>query len=185
MVATGKWPVTMLPKTNLVAMKRHRYLPKKGDIFYMQIPAGNYLFGRVIMPDFDSGPMPKASLVYIYDWQSSAPFPEYSNLLPCRLLIEPVWTNRLGWTRGYFQHVENRAIAEQDLLRRHCFFSVARQKYVDESGGTLDQRFEPCGEWSLASYRWMDDRISDALRIPRVPQEDELPNRNRVRRSTY
>lgn len=60
MVAKGKRPVTMLLKTNLVAMKRHRYLPKKGDIFYMQIPAGNYLFGRVIMPDFENGPMPKA-----------------------------------------------------------------------------------------------------------------------------
>jgi hypothetical protein len=62
------------------------------------------------------------------------------------------------------------------LLRRHCFFRVpigptAQGTFVDEIGKELSHRSDPCGEWGLVSYRWIDDHVSDAFGIPRVPEE--------------
>jgi hypothetical protein len=151
-------------------MKRHRYKPQNGDVFYLQIPAGNYLFGRVIIGNGARGlgPMPMATLVYLYDWQSSTPMPDYTCLGPDRLLIAPIWTNRLVWTLGYFQHIENQPMDERVLLRQHCFLDTIRHRYVDVGGVTLRHRTEPCGSWGAVSYRWIDDHVSDALGMPRT-----------------
>jgi hypothetical protein len=141
----------------------------------MQLPTDDYLFGRVILADApqDRAPMPGANLIYIYDRRSSVPKPEVSDLRPGRLLIPPLWTNRLPWTKGYFLTIEEQPLEKFDLLRQHCFSKVALSPgklgtFVDEAGRTLAHRTEPCGEWSLVSYRWIDDRVSDALGIPRV-----------------
>jgi len=167
----------MIARTNLRTLKRSNAAPKSGDIFVMQLPTDDYLFGRVILADAPQGraPMPGANLIYIYDRRSAAPKLEVSDLRPGRLLIPPLWTNRLPWSKGYFLTIENRTLEKFDLLRQHCF-SRARLSptkpttFVDETGRTLAQRTEPCGEWGLVSYRWIDDHVSDALGMPRVPE---------------
>ena len=55
-------------------------------------------------------------------------------------------------------------------MRRASLDAVHRDDgiYLDEVGRKLLRRFDPCGEWGLASYRWIDDHISDAMGIPRV-----------------
>jgi len=155
-------------------MKGCRKAPQNGDVFYMQLPAGMYLFGRVIVaePPPEVAPGPMCNLIYIYNWKSLAPNPDYSQLQCNRLLISPVWTNRLGWTRGYFQHIENKPLGETDLLTGHCFFDAARRRYVDQSGKPVKERVEPCGIWALVSYRWIDDHVSDAVGLPRVPEQE-------------
>lgn len=112
--------------------------------------------------------MPGANLLYIYAWQSRTKHPKYEQLNRRNLLIPPVWTNRLGWTKGYFQTIESRPLESGDLLHQHCFQDY-RGIYVDESWRKLPFRVEPCGEWGLVSYRWIDDHVSDAVGIPRVP----------------
>jgi hypothetical protein len=164
--------------TNLKILKRSNAALKPGDIFAMQLPSDEYLFGRVVVSNAsqDRAPMPGANLIYIYKHRSTTLRPEASDLLAGKLLIPPVWTNRLPWTKGYFLSIENRPIEKFDLLRQHCFMraSLAPGKagdFVDEVGKFLTHRSEPCGEWSLVSYRWIDDHVSDAVGIPRVPED--------------
>lgn len=178
-VAKGERILAVTIRTNLEVLKRSNRPPVGGDVFFMRLPNGLHLFGRVILADVAQGraPMPGANLIYIYDVQSPTPQPDYAELLPNRLLIPPLWTNRLPWTKGYFQHVENRPLGDFDLLRKHCFRRVPVEpnlsgKYVDELGTELRARTEPCGEWGLVSYRWIDDHVSDAVGMRRVP---ELP----------
>ena len=102
----------METRTNLRVLKRSRTPPKRGDIFVMQLSDGSYLFGRAILTDApqEHAPMPGANLLYIYNARARTPNPHYAVLRPGRLLIPPVWTNRLAWTNGYFQTAENRPL---------------------------------------------------------------------------
>jgi hypothetical protein len=79
--------------------------------------------------------------------------------------IAPVWINRMAWTKGYFQHLENLAV--EHLFGRSCFH-VHGRRFVDETGSVLEKRSEPYGIWALASYRRFDDVVSDALDIQGV-----------------
>src|SRR5713101_7550108 len=94
--------VPMETRTNLRVLKRSRTPPKRGDIFVMQLSDGSYLFGRAILTDApqEHAPMPGANLLYIYNARARTPNPHYAVLRPGRLLIPPVWTNRLAWTKG-------------------------------------------------------------------------------------
>ncbi|MFI4974726.1 MAG: immunity 26/phosphotriesterase HocA family protein [Caulobacterales bacterium] len=161
-------------QTNLKHIKRSNRLPAAGDVFVMQLPTEQYLFGRVVLadPPRGSAPGPHCYLVYIFASCSDTKKPEYQQLRPDNLLILPVWTNRLGWTKGYFQTIENVPIQAGALLRQHCF-RRHDGVYLDETGRRLTRRVEPCGLWGLASYRWIDDRVSDAVGIPRVPVDAE------------
>ena len=161
--------------TNLQPIKRSRHVPARGDIFVMQLPTGKYLFGRVTLaePPRESAPGPSTNLIYIYACQSDTKTPDYRQLTADRLLLPPIWTNRLGWTRGVFQTIENQSLQQHDLLPQHCFRDSVRGICLDEMGRKLSFRVEPCGEWGLVSYRWIDDHISDAIGIPRVPASPE------------
>lgn len=164
-------------RTNLKVLKRQA-APHRGEVFMMQLCDSSWLFGRVILAGVpqNRAPMPGANLIYIYAQQSQTPEPDHAQLRPDRLLISPLWTNNLPWTKGYFQTIEKLPITKFDLLRQHCFHRVPVRvggpgKFVDEAGRELSGGSEPCGEWSLVSYRWIDDHISDAVGIPRVPEE--------------
>lgn len=83
--------------------------------------------------------------------------------------LEPPHAPRMPWTKGYFKTVEHEALTHDVLLPQHCFWDAARARYVDERGNPLPHESQPCGDWGLSSYRWLDDHVSDALGIPRVP----------------
>ena len=162
----------MSAETNLQPLKRSRMQPKPGDVFAMLLPEGRYLFGRVILADLPRGkaPMPTSNLIYIYDVQAREKVsPPLHSLTPERLLLAPQFVNRLPWSKGYFESVAYEPLVQSDLLRRHCFWDAVRKIYRDETGEIIAERSEPCGEWGLGSYRMMDDLVSDALGIPRVP----------------
>jgi len=79
-------------------------------------------------------------------------------------------TNRLPWSKGYFEFVENRSLGPTDVLPQHCFKDDVRWGYRDERGDRLERPVEPGGEWGLHSYRTIDDEISKALGIPLAPE---------------
>ncbi len=159
----------MVDRTNLRVLKGSRRRPVAGDIFAMRFADLGFLFGRVVVaePPRDQAPMPGAYLVYVYDRCSEDKEVIWCDLHPHRLLIPPVWINRMPWTKGYFETVGSRPLVSDDLLSQHCF-RVWTGAYVDEVGRELACPVEPCGDWALSSYRWLDDRISDALGFPRV-----------------
>ena len=160
-----------MSEPNLKVIKRSRRPLAPGDIFAMQPPNGSYLFGRVIEVDLprERAPMPGASLIYIYRTTAESPTPELSLLTRDDLLVPPIFTNRLGWTRGYFVSVAHRELTADDLLPQHCFRRWTGE-YLDQFGKLRPGPVEPCGDWGLSSYRGIDDQVSDALGIPRVPE---------------
>lgn len=160
----------MTAETNLRSLTPSRKVLKPGDIFVMLPPDDLYLFGRVILADSPNlAPIPKSNLIYIYDRRASDMVPPLEALTPDRLLIPPHFVNRLGWSRGYFETVARVPLTPSDLLPQHCFWSPGRKRYYDESGQQIKARVEPCGAWGLGNYRVIDDLVSDALGIPRVP----------------
>lgn len=156
------------PRTNLQRGRGTRTKPHEGEIFTLQVPDKRHLFGRVILSDFPSGPMPGAHLVYIYRCLTQDRNPPKDQLRPSWLLLPPLFTNSLGWSKGYFQRIDTEPLRDGDLLPQHCFKRWDGE-IVDEYGRMLGRPVEPCGEWMLMSYRMIDDLISDALRIPRAP----------------
>ena len=163
----------MQARTNLRRMKGSRRRPEAGDVFRLHLPSGKFLFGFVRLAEPLNAPMPGAYLVYIYDWQSATVFPDYSKLRFDRLLMPPLWTDRTPWTLGYFRYVENRLTDSGLTLRNHCF-RVELGHFVDETGKKLEGRSDPCGEWMLMGYRWIDDEVSNAIGIDLVSHGDSV-----------
>jgi hypothetical protein len=158
--------------TNLQFLRRSRKELQPGDVFRMKLHGARYLFGCVVIADMPRHPtlpsIPHANLIYVYDVESTSGEIPWESLTPDRLLIPPVFTNRLGWTHGVFETVGHRDLAHDDLLTRHCFRRWDGT-YLDERGARLPAEVWPCGEWGLASYRLIDDEIADAIGIPRAP----------------
>jgi hypothetical protein len=131
-------------------------------------------------------------LVYYYAGLRSADTPEPDSLDARALLVPPVWTNGLAWRHGFYEMIENRPLAPGDRLDRHVFQTMRGPNwdelwYIDE----CRTRVEPPSDgqaslWGLASYRDIDDEISDALGVPRAPLDDqdraELAKRGRSAR---
>lgn len=163
------------PRTNLRVIRPSRRPLRPGDVFRVLLPDELYRFGRVIRTDArwtcaeGAGPV---NLLYIYRYASSTDdMPPRSELRPDKLLIPPVLTNRLGWSRGYFDTVDNIPLDDDDVLSVHCFkSSVYRDtQFFDEMSNALPGPTEPVGTHGLGSYATIDDSISDAVGIPRAP----------------
>lgn len=161
------------PQTNIQILKRSRKKPEVGNIFAMQLPDDTYIFGRVVGAELypPLAPMPLSYLIYVYDLRSPRKQPDLDALQPGRLLLPPVFINRMPWTKGYFENVAHQEMSPHLLLPQHCFWDVARSRFVDERQNPLPREVSPCGDWGLVSYRWLDDQISDAVGIPRVPED--------------
>jgi len=149
---------------NLVVLKKSRRQPAAGDIFVMKPGRTPFLFGRVIKTDANAGGFPNANLIYIYKFRSMSKEVDVE-LHPDGLLLPPIMTNNLPWSRGYFEYVGNRQLQAGDCLARHCFRDE-RGWYFDETGKRLRSPVDPIGEWGLHSFRTIDDAISIALGVP-------------------
>jgi hypothetical protein len=150
---------------NLQVLKKTRRKPEAGDIFAMLPPdAGGYLFGRVIQTNANPLGVGGGILIYVYQPRSQGK-ETVPVLFRDQLLIPPMITNRLGWSRGYFEFLEHHDLGRMDRLRQHCF-KDSRGLFFDEQGSRLTTEVPPVGEWGLHSYRTIDDEISSALGIP-------------------
>jgi Immunity protein 26 len=166
--------VTEVP-TNLRVLQRSRKAPLPGDVFTMQLPDQQFVFGRVVSTQARwtaaMGADP-AILIYIYRGHSvAADIPDRVAMSVKRLLVPPIMTNRRPWSSGYFQRLGNLPLESGDVLSQHCFLSASRGRYFDEQGNELPGPVEPVGDHGLHSFRTIDDQVSDALGIPRVPED--------------
>ncbi len=131
---------------------------------------GPYLFGRVVDTDANPLGVGGAVLIYIYRVRSAAKMP-VPVLLRDQLLVAPMMTNRVPWTKGYFEHVESRPLFAGDRLDQHCFKDDVRGGFRDERGNRLVAPVAPVGDWGLQSYRTLDDEVSEALGITLSAEE--------------
>lgn len=156
---------------NLEMLRRSRKPLRPGDVFAMLPPDRLYLFGRVIAVSLprERAPIETANLIYIYQHRSVEKRPARKELRPENLLLPPIYTNRLGWSKGYFETIDHWPLEPGDLLAQHCFWDALRACYVDENERVLPAPVEPAGDWGLASYRTIDDEVSEALGLERAP----------------
>ena len=156
--------------TNLQILAPSRKAPKVGDIFVCRPVGRGYFFGRVVATDAMIASMRDCNLLYFFTIESANGRPP-ERLSAMQLLIPPLMTNRLPWSRGYLETIENREFEPGERLPVHCFKEPGRlpERYWDEYNHELPRRQEPCGIHALKSYRTIDDAISDALGIPRAP----------------
>src|SRR6266511_3953562 len=106
--SSRKIGVSRMASTNLRVLSPSRKKLRVGDIFAMQLPDERCLFGRVILVDLpiEKAPMPTSNLLYIYKDLFDTKTPDIGRLVPDRLLIPPVFTNRLGWAKGVFETID-------------------------------------------------------------------------------
>lgn len=156
-----------LERTNLKVLKPSRKPVRAGDVFVCQPDDSRFLFGRVIRTDVNVGGFPNGILVYIYN-ASSSKKGSVPKLDRDDLLLPPLATNRLPWSRGYFETVTTRPLTDADVLPVHCFRSSSGRCY-DEMGNLMEAPVAPVGDFALQSFRSIDDLISDALGIPKAP----------------
>ena len=155
--------------TNLRVIAPSRRKPLPGDVFVLQLPDESFIPGRVIAVDVVAAGFPGAILIYIFRSREQQPdVPPVESLRATELLVPPILTNRLPWSRGYFQTLANLPLVEGEVLSQHCFRS-SQGRYFDETATELPVPVEPCGDWSLQSFRTIDDQVSDAFWIPRAP----------------
>lgn len=161
--------------TNLAILKPSRKRPQVGDAFILRVADGPYLSGRLIRDDANAGGFPNSSLIYIFATRSDEPaLIDPAKMVPGNLLVPPIMTNRLPWSRGYFVTLASWPLDEGEALGRHCFESFRDpprypNQYFDEYGNRLSRRIEPCGDFGLHSFRTIDDAVSAALGVPLAP----------------
>jgi hypothetical protein len=156
------------PPTNLKVLKRTRRKPEAGDIFIFQLEQipDRYFFGRVVKTDTTIGNFTEIGVVMIYLYRTTSSSKEdIPELEPTDLLVPPIGTNNLAWTRGFFEIIKPGINTTDDLLPVHCF-QDGRGNYVDEYGNKLSGPVEPVGFYGLSGIGSIDDKISKALGLP-------------------
>jgi hypothetical protein len=147
---------------------------RPGDVFCMLPADGRYVFGRVIEVDipfeenefgFALAPMPESNLIYVYDARAQEPEPPWEQLRRDRLLLPPMFINRLPWSRGYLQTVSNRPLEPADVLEEHCFRDEVFGRLYDLGGRPRSTVIEPCGTWGLKGYGGLDRIVHEALAL--------------------
>jgi hypothetical protein len=156
---------------NMEILKPSRRRLKAGDIFVYKVKSHDFGYGRVVRTDalFYDGPR---DAIVLYFYNAFSPIKDRIPELDRRkLLFPPIFTNRLAWSHGYFESIENRAPNQQEVYDRHCFRddTYIRPRYFDEDGRRLTKRMEPCGDYVLASFQTIDYRISEALGVEPSP----------------
>jgi hypothetical protein len=154
---------------NLTVLKKRGAPPHVGDVFALLPPDGAYLFGRVISVDANAGGFRRSNLIYIYRARSRDKTPPL--LERGDLLVPPIMTNNLPWSRGYFERVERGPLLASDVLPAHCFKDPLRDLYYDEGGRPLSAPVPPVGDLAMHSFRTIDDAVSEALGLPLAPDE--------------
>jgi hypothetical protein len=146
-------------------LKKSKGHLKVGDIFTFQMKDDNrFFYGKVICKDAKVGPFEELILIYIYN-SFSKEKDKNPELDKENLLIPPLMTNKLPWSKGYFETISNIPINSHDVFERHCFKDISG-KIFDEYNNSLVSVIEPCGQRGVNSFRTIDDKVSKALKIP-------------------
>jgi len=134
----------------LIYIEKSRKPLRPGDIFAYSFQHGEYWYGRVISTSAEPFGA-KLNLLYLYHASSNSLL-DTPSLRKDNLLVPPVITNRLGWSRGYFKTVEHRPLASSDVYDVHSFYDPIRKRYMDEHGNEMDSKVPPCGGYGVHSY---------------------------------
>lgn len=151
---------------NIVKGEPYRKKLKPGDFFAMELCVGGFVIGRFIKTLRNGVPFLDGSyLIYIFDRVRDQPVTDERDTKE-NLLVSPDLVNRLGWSRGYFRHIEHRPIKRGEVFKNHCHHCYIRELtntgYIDDRGKPC-RPFEPILSGGLGNYRTVDMEISEVL----------------------
>lgn len=140
-----------------------------GDLFYVEYSKIGKIVGLVASADALISESATGTLVYFFGRDVSAQLVAEPTRVASRslddLLIGPVVTNRLGWSRGYFQTFSRVDMGECEMP------VVSLEKYggalfdVDGNRISESRAVAPYALRGTEAYTRIDDLISDALKI--------------------
>lgn len=143
-------------------LRPSRKRPKVGDVFEVGFDAGR-LAGRVIRTDaLVSEGAPGLNLLYFFRDLAPAHDVNAMDLTVDNLLIPPLLTNNMGWSRGYFRTIGNRPLGSGEVLDQHCFDAYGAGCF-DEYGHPLPAPVQPVGVRGVHSYLTIEHELSVAL----------------------
>lgn len=155
---------------NLAVLKPSRRKLAVGDVFVMQPPDGQFLWGRVIDPDVNPFGDGGAVLIYIYRTRTATKTPPPA-LLRGQLVIRPMITNTRPWANGYFEHIEHRPLTVMERFPRHSF-KDEHGNYVDDTGKRLATPTPPIVLWQIPEFADLANAICLSLGIPLFPGQE-------------
>lgn len=155
-------------QVNLEKLKSSRIKTKPGDIFVFRPKGHDYFFGMTISVEAKIGGFKDCVLIYLYNVHSKDKY-QMPELNKNNLLVSPIITNYLAWSRGYFETVGYKPLSKDDLLQPNCFHCKVFNAYFNEHGDKLDKAYEPVGIYGLSGYMGIAVKISHALGIPVTP----------------
>ncbi|WP_073325543.1 Imm26 family immunity protein [Ferrimonas marina] len=158
------------PKTNMIRRDPYRKRLKVGDVFQLEFPESRFVYGRVMSLSASAGGFEDCILIYVYNAESTlAEVPD--DLDSCTLLCQPLFINRLGFSRGYMPVVCNVALTSLSQRREWCFHDILFKKFLDEDGVELERPTDHVGTWGLSNYLILDDLVSERLGIKPIDDD--------------
>ena len=148
-------------ESQFATLTAKRQLAARGDVFTFQLRSkpGIYFFGKVISVDSKIGFRDmNVLMIYIYRATSSSKV-AIPNLSKEELLVAPIGTNNVPFTRGYFEILKSNALGGDDVLAQHCFFNPATKQYFDEMGQRLGEAVEPVGIDGLSGLESIAQKV--------------------------
>lgn len=93
---------------------------------------GKYIFGRVVKTDaYVLGP--GRYVIYVFRHRSAEKtMPPREALQTSELLLPPMITSKVCWTRGIFETIGHSDFQAGEQLPVHCFLNRLQQRYFDE-----------------------------------------------------
>ena len=156
---------------NLVVLQKSRKKLRPGDIFVQKFSIlDKYIWGRVISTTADAGPFGLKNLIYIYHVLTTD-IDDIPELKKNNLLIPPLLTNRLGWSRGYYKTIANMPLTQDDVYQPHCFHFFSMNQYRDENAMVMDKPCPPVGSWAMTGYIAIEAEICRTLNLPFDPSD--------------
>ena len=158
----------------MVKQTPSRKKAKTGDLFFVEMVNHKFVLGRVVRVELHVfGP----DNLLLYFYSPAQPTPDiFRPPIKPTLLIAPRIASRQGWVLGYYVTLGTFPMKPGEELESHCFEDPLGQhgKYCDEYGKPLKKRSEPCGFYAMGTYRTIDDDLSEALGIPRAPDDETV-----------
>ncbi|MFN0093941.1 MAG: Imm26 family immunity protein [Dehalococcoidia bacterium] len=161
--------ITSPSQTNLRLIRRTRQRQIPGNVFAMLPPDDRgYLFAQVSQIGREDGLMRGSLVIHVFALRKAELTVTCDEIDQADPLIDPIWTNSRGWSvGGVFLTVTNCPVRPNRVIGA---FKTYDGLVVDECRRTVQFAHEgTLGIWGLASYRSLDDKISDALGIKRAP----------------
>jgi hypothetical protein len=153
---------------NLRVLRKTSRKPEAGDIFAFQlvpIPE-SFFFGRVVATNTKIGGISGVGVVLIYLYRTpSISKTQFPALKIDDMLLPPIGTNTVPWSKGYFELVKTGENRAEDILRRHSFRD-SRGWFFDEYGNRHYEPMDPVGDYALSGIGAIDVDISNAFSLP-------------------